>query len=70
MVAGVLQDQAGEVVQDGPVDVPGHDRDQGGVTGGGAGLRAGQVHRSGQAGGGGAGGAEALLQAGGARQAA
>ena len=67
-MAGVLQDQAGEVVQDGPVDVPGHDRDQGGVAGGGAGVGAGQVHRSGQAGGGGAGGAEARLQFGGAGQ--
>jgi hypothetical protein len=37
-VAGVLQVQAGELVQDSPVDVAGHDRGQRRVTGGGVGV--------------------------------
>ena len=67
---GVLQVQAGELVQDGPVEVPGHDRGQRRVAGGGSRLRPGQVHRSGYLRGGGAGGAPARLQPGGAGLAA
>ena len=69
-VAGVLQVQAGELVQERPVDVPGHHRGQRRVTGGGCGVGAGHIHRSGQAGGGGAGGAPARLQPGAAGLAA
>jgi hypothetical protein len=70
VVAGVAQVQAGELIQDVPVDVPAHDRGQRRITRGGVRLRPGQIHRSGDAGGGGAGGAPACFQPGGAGQAA
>ena len=64
VVAGGVQEQVGELVQDRPVDLPGHDRGEHRVTGGGLGVRAGQEHRPGIGGGGGAGQAPARLRPG------
>ena len=69
-VAEGVQEHAGELVQDGPVEVPGHDRGQRRVAGGGSRAGPGQVRRSGYLRGGGAGGAPAFLQPGGAGLAA
>ena len=68
-VAEGVQEHVRELVQDVPVDVPGHDRGQRRVTGGGGSVGPGQVYRSRYLRGGGAGGAPARLQPGGAGQA-
>ena len=61
-VPGGVEVQGGELVQDGPVDVPAHHRGQCRITRGRVRLRPGQIHRSGDPGGRGAGGGPAALQ--------